>query len=126
MNGSGTGVALDVVYCRDDLCHDIAMPKASQAKGFNLKVKFYREKDGRWLADIPELPGATAYGRTRQKAMRAAEDLALRLIADRGSGWPDVLFACHERVTLGPVARKVMAEKSGLKPKDLRSQKKLE
>ena len=33
--------------------------------------------------------------------------------------WPDVLFAYHDRVTLVPVARKVLAEKTGLKPDDL-------
>ena len=59
------------------------MPKASAAQGFILKLKFYREKDGRWLADIPALPGVTAYGRTKKQAMAAAEALALRLIADR-------------------------------------------
>ena len=59
------------------------MPKTATAPGFTLKVKFYREKDRRWLADIPALPGVTAYGRTRKQAMAAAEALALRLIADR-------------------------------------------
>ena len=34
-------------------------------------------------------------------------------------GWADVLFADHGRVTLGPVAMKVLAEKTGLKPDDL-------
>ena len=59
------------------------MLKAPTAKGFTLKVKFYREEDGRWLADIPALPGVTAYGRTKGQAMGATEALALRLIADR-------------------------------------------
>lgn len=59
------------------------MPKVSAVQGFTLEVKFYREKDGRWLADIPALPGVTAYGRSRKQAMAAAEALALRLIADR-------------------------------------------
>jgi predicted RNase H-like HicB family nuclease len=59
------------------------MPKAAVVPGFTLKVKFYREQDGRWLADIPDLPGVTAYGRTRKQALAAAEALALRLIADR-------------------------------------------
>jgi hypothetical protein len=35
------------------------------------------------------------------------------------SGWPDVLFAYDERVTLGPTAMKVLAKKAGLAPKDL-------
>jgi predicted RNA binding protein YcfA (HicA-like mRNA interferase family) len=34
-------------------------------------------------------------------------------------GWPDVLFAYHDRVTLGPTAMKVLAKKTGLKPEDL-------
>ena len=59
------------------------MSRAAAVKGFTLELKFYREKDGRWLADIPELPGVTAYGRTRKQALAAAEALALRLIADR-------------------------------------------
>ena len=52
-------------------------------QGFKLKIEFYREEDGRWLADIPALPGVTAYGRTRKRAMASAEALALRVIADR-------------------------------------------
>ncbi len=60
-----------------------AMPKASAAKGFTLEVKFYRKEGGRWLADIPALPGVTVYGRTKKQAMAAVEALALRLIADR-------------------------------------------
>ena len=59
------------------------MSKASAAVGYTLEVKLYREEDKRWLADIPALPGVTAYGRTKREAMAAAEALALRLIADR-------------------------------------------
>jgi len=35
------------------------------------------------LADIPALPGVTAYGRTKKQATAAVQALALRLIADR-------------------------------------------
>jgi len=35
------------------------------------------------------------------------------------TGWPDVLFAYHDRATLGPVAMKVLAKKTGLERKDL-------
>ena len=34
-------------------------------------------------------------------------------------GWPDILFAYHDRVTLGPTAMKVLGKKTGLTPKDL-------
>ena len=41
-----------------------------------------REEDGRWLAEVPELPGVLAYGTSAQEAMSKAESLALRVIAD--------------------------------------------
>ena len=50
---------------------------------FGLKVEFSRAKDGRWVADVPELPGVRVYGRTRKKALASAELLALKVIVDR-------------------------------------------
>ena len=41
------------------------------------------ESDGRWLAEVPEIPGALAYGATRAAAMAKAEALALRALAER-------------------------------------------
>ena len=41
------------------------------------------ENDGRWLAEVPEIPGALAYGVTRDEAMVRAEILALRVLAER-------------------------------------------
>lgn len=54
-----------------------------QEKAFGLKVEFSREKDGRWIADIPALPGVTVYGRTRIRALASAKLLAVTVIADR-------------------------------------------
>jgi predicted RNase H-like HicB family nuclease len=42
-----------------------------------------QEADGRWLAEVPELPGAMAYGSTREEALVKAETLALRVLAER-------------------------------------------
>ena len=42
-----------------------------------------REEDGRWLAEIVELPGVLAYGSNQEEAMAKAEALALRVMADR-------------------------------------------
>ena len=47
---------------------------------FNTETQ--RETDGRWIAEIPEIPGAMAYGRTEQQAKAKAYALALRAIAD--------------------------------------------
>jgi predicted RNase H-like HicB family nuclease len=62
---------------------DMGMPKGPSVSRFSLAIEYYREEDGRWLADIPALPGVTAYGRTKKQATAAVQALALRLIADR-------------------------------------------
>jgi predicted RNase H-like HicB family nuclease len=48
-----------------------------------MKVEIDREEDGRWIAEIPELPGVIVYGITRNQAISRAEALALRVLADR-------------------------------------------
>ena len=46
-------------------------------------IEIEREKDGRWIAEVPDLPGVLAYGRTRKQAVSKAKALALRVMADR-------------------------------------------
>lgn len=46
-------------------------------------IEIDREEDGRWIAEIPSLPGVLAYGATRHEAIAAVEALALRVIADK-------------------------------------------
>jgi predicted RNase H-like HicB family nuclease len=48
-----------------------------------LTLEIEREEDGRWLAEVPELPGVMAYGATADEAMSRAEVLALRVLAER-------------------------------------------
>ena len=48
-----------------------------------LPVEIEREDDGRWLAEIPDLPGVLAYGATPAEAVARAQALALRALADR-------------------------------------------
>ena len=48
-----------------------------------MKIEIEREEDGRWIAEIPELPGVMVYGDTRNQAISKAEALALRVLADR-------------------------------------------
>jgi predicted RNase H-like HicB family nuclease len=47
-----------------------------------LMIEIDRERDGRWIADIPALPGVIVYGATRDQAIAKAKALALRVIAD--------------------------------------------
>lgn len=61
-------------------------------------IEIEREDDGRWLAEVTELPGVMSYGLTREEAADHAKALALRVIADRldhGEEVPDLapLFA---------------------------------
>ena len=46
-------------------------------------VEVEREDEGGWLAEVREMPGAVAFGETREEALRAAEALVLRTLADQ-------------------------------------------
>ena len=46
-------------------------------------IEVEQEADGRWLAEVPELPGVLAYGDTVNQAQSKAEALALRVLAER-------------------------------------------
>ena len=48
-----------------------------------LTIETERELDGRWIAEVMEIPGAMAYGETRKDAVAKAQALALRVIAER-------------------------------------------
>ena len=63
-----------------------------------MKIEIDREDDGRWIAEVPDLPGVMGYGDTRETALAHVKALALRAIADRlehGESVPelDELFA---------------------------------
>ncbi|MDZ4656753.1 MAG: type II toxin-antitoxin system HicB family antitoxin [Bythopirellula sp.] len=48
-----------------------------------LRVEVEREEDGRWIAEVMDLPGVQAYGPTREEAVERAQALSLRVMADR-------------------------------------------
>ncbi|OGP83031.1 MAG: hypothetical protein A2Y95_04680 [Deltaproteobacteria bacterium RBG_13_65_10] len=48
-----------------------------------LTIDIEREADGRWIAEVPDLPGTMCYGRTRKEAIAHVQALALRVIAER-------------------------------------------
>ena len=63
-----------------------------------MRIETEREDDGRWIAEVPDIPGVMAYGGTQREAVAKVEALALRIIADRidhGEAIPelDELFA---------------------------------
>jgi predicted RNase H-like HicB family nuclease len=49
----------------------------------DMKIEIDREEDGRWIGEVPDLPGVLAYGASRDEAVVRTEALALRVIADR-------------------------------------------
>jgi len=46
-------------------------------------IEYEQEEDGRWMAEVLELPGVLAYGHTPEEAMAKAQALGLRVLADR-------------------------------------------
>ena len=58
------------------------------------KVEIEQEEDGRWIAEVIELPGVLAYGATPDEARARVQALALRVLADRlehGEAGPDLV-----------------------------------
>lgn len=56
----------------------------------NLRVEVEPEEDGRWIAEVPELPGAMAYGQSRDEAIARVEAVSLRVLDDRVEHGEDV------------------------------------
>jgi predicted RNase H-like HicB family nuclease len=59
---------------------DISLASFVRMK-FSVEVE--QETDGRWIAEIAQIPGAMAYGSTREEAVARVEALALRVLAER-------------------------------------------
>ena len=59
------------------------------------RVEIEREEDGRFLAEVIELPGVMAYGRSAEEALAHVQALALRVLADQLE---------HDEGTRGPVS----------------------
>lgn len=49
----------------------------------NLNIELEQESDGRWIADVPDLPGVLSYGQSREEALAHVQALALRVLAER-------------------------------------------
>jgi len=58
-----------------------------------MNIEIDREEDGRWIAEVPDLPGVMTYGQSREEAISQVKALALRVLADRlenGESIPDL------------------------------------
>lgn len=57
-------------------------PRSARTQEMKFNIETEREVDGRWIAEISDLPGALAYGNTEAEAKTKAYAVALRAIAD--------------------------------------------
>lgn len=57
-------------------------PHGTGSQDVKFIMETERESDGRWIAEIPQVPGALAYGATREEAVNKAYAIALRSVAD--------------------------------------------
>lgn len=58
------------------------------------EIEVEQEEDGRWIAEIPELPGVMLYGQTLEEARTKVKALALRVLAERlenGEAQPELV-----------------------------------
>jgi len=62
--------------------------------GMTFTIEIEREDDGRWIAEVVDLPGVLAYGQTPEEATAKVQAIALRVVADRlehGEAGPELL-----------------------------------
>jgi predicted RNase H-like HicB family nuclease len=57
-------------------------PHGTGSQDLRFIIETELENDGRWIAEIPQVPGALAYGTTRDEAINKAYAIALRSVAD--------------------------------------------
>jgi predicted RNase H-like HicB family nuclease len=62
---------------------EFSSPLVDLPRVMTFAIEIEQEKDGRWIAEIPQIPGAMVYGRTRKEAVSRVEALALRVLAER-------------------------------------------
>ena len=76
-----------------------SLPIGSVEEAMDLTIEYEQETDGRWIAEVLELPGVLSYGPTRDTAIAHVQALALRVLADRlehdeaAPTWTPIAFA---------------------------------
>jgi predicted RNase H-like HicB family nuclease len=69
------------------------LTESSASSEVTFTVETEQEADGRWIAEIPQIPGAMSYGSTRNEAIARVEALGLRVLAERieqGESSPEI------------------------------------
>lgn len=61
----------------------MSMSRSRSPDEMILRIETEIEADGRWQAEVPQLPGVLVYGQTEREARAKAQALALRVLADR-------------------------------------------
>ena len=92
--GTDATLHLDIPVEAPDVEYNLVIVVQRAAEGllqnpastFVLSAEVEREEDARWFAEITEVPGAFAYGQSREEAIKRATALALRVLADRLEG----------------------------------------
>jgi len=91
----------DLAYAEEALMTPLPSGSSSEVSSVNpptLAIELEREADGRWIAEVPGLPGVMAYGQTHDEALIRAQAIALRTLADRlerGEPVPEVSALFH-------------------------------
>jgi predicted RNase H-like HicB family nuclease len=57
-------------------------PHGDRSEDLRFIIETEQETDGRWIAEISQVPGALAYGKTKEEAINKAYAIALRSVAD--------------------------------------------
>ena len=80
-----------------------------------MDIEIEQEEDGRWIAEVTDIPGVLVYGKSREEAIQSVKALALRVISDRldhGEPVPD-------SDEIGPSMMARIGRRTGLTPRDL-------
>ena len=75
------GLRWDIGSATDEIFSRCQAVYHHEMSDFTVDVE--REIDGRWIGEVPEMPGVLAYGASRNEAIARAEALAFRVLADR-------------------------------------------
>ena len=65
-----------------DMSSDRKLPHGTRSQDLRFIIETELETDGRWIAEISQVPGALAYGKTKEEAINKAYAIALRSVAD--------------------------------------------